>query len=332
MQELNVPRPRRCELLNPAFTLLGPATFRRAEADHTPVMVVTLGEREAALPLRGLQRELRIEDASPDGRMLGLIAESLDYVNELRLGDDLPAEVLDGGASWAPSAHHRGVAEARLRGQLLAWLDPQNGASLGELTAERLQRDPHLRTRTLAAFEQAAVALGLRDPQEVVSLVVIVAEELGYIESLREQLLVPVARLARLFERLGEGWRGDDERSTTLVQVRRLSRNALGQIAHSFAEVDTQTGEIMTTLGNVEGQRSFIRSHRDWLYRTRRAWMPTLESWDGAEPHLTDATWQRLGATYHFLAPRYMRAQEWMLSGIPRRLRRQAPTGRVMQW
>jgi hypothetical protein len=332
MHEQDVPRPRRCELFNPAFALLGPATFRRAEADLTPVMVVALGEREAALPLRGLQRELHIEDASPDGRMLGLIAESLDYVSELRLGDELPAEVLDGGASWAPSAHHRAVAEARLRGQLLAWLDPQGGASLGELTAERLQRDAHLRTRTLAAFEQAAAALGLREPQEVVSLVAIVAEELGYIEALREQLLVPVARLARLVERLGEGWRGDDERATTLVQVRRLSRNALGQIAQSFAEVDTQTSEIMTTLGNVEGQRSFIRSHRDWLYRARRAWAPTLQSWEGAEPYLTDAAWQRLAATYHFLAPRYMRAQEWTSPGLVRRARRQQPSGPVMRW
>ena len=81
--------------------------FRRAEADDTPVMVMSLGERTAAVPLRALQRELGIADDSPDGRMLGLIAQSLDFVAGLQIGDPLPAEVLDGRASWTPGATHR---------------------------------------------------------------------------------------------------------------------------------------------------------------------------------------------------------------------------------
>ena len=66
-------------------------------------MVVLLGEREAALPLRALQREFDIADESEDGRMLALIAASLDFVTSLRLGDALPAEVLSGEASWEPT-------------------------------------------------------------------------------------------------------------------------------------------------------------------------------------------------------------------------------------
>src|SRR5579872_7196336 len=116
--------PDSCLLHHRLFTAFGPATFRRAEDDGTPVMVVKLGELEAALPLRALQREFRIEDDSQDGRMLGLIASALDYVTLLQTGDRLPAEVLTGEASWQPAPHHRTLAVARLRLQLLAWLDP----------------------------------------------------------------------------------------------------------------------------------------------------------------------------------------------------------------
>jgi hypothetical protein len=39
--------PLRCTLAHRGFVMLGEQLFRRAEADGTPVMVVTLGEREA---------------------------------------------------------------------------------------------------------------------------------------------------------------------------------------------------------------------------------------------------------------------------------------------
>ena len=109
------------------FSRLGDPLFRRAESDNTPVMVVQLGEREAALPLRSLQREFGIPDDSEDGRMLATIAASLDFVAGLRLGDPLPAEVLTGAASWDPSSAHFQIAYAKLRLQLVAWLRPDGG-------------------------------------------------------------------------------------------------------------------------------------------------------------------------------------------------------------
>ena len=117
--------PERCLLNHQVFTMLGAVSFRRARADGTPVMVVTLGDREAVVPLRALQREFGIGDDSADGRMLGLIAESLDYVCGLSLGDKLPSEVLTGRASWEPSAEHKRLAMNIIRLQLLSWIDPE---------------------------------------------------------------------------------------------------------------------------------------------------------------------------------------------------------------
>ena len=69
-----------CTLTHRVFTSFGDPLFRQAETDGTPVMVVKLGEKEAAIPLRSLQREFAIPDDSDDGRMLGLIAQSLDFI------------------------------------------------------------------------------------------------------------------------------------------------------------------------------------------------------------------------------------------------------------
>ena len=121
--------PDRCVLKHQVFTMLGTVSFRRARADGTPVMVMTLGEREAVVPLRALQREFGIGDDSPDGRMLGLITESLDYVCGLSLGDRLPSEVLSGRASWEPTAEHRKRAFSIVKLQLLSWIDPDAASS-----------------------------------------------------------------------------------------------------------------------------------------------------------------------------------------------------------
>ena len=134
--------PDRCVLKHQVFTMLGTVSFRRARADGTPVMVVTLGEREAIVPLRALQREFGIGDDSPDGRMLGLIAESLDYVCGLSLGDRLPSEVLSGQASWEPTAEHRKRAFSIVKLQLLSWIDPDaadpaKGDPIARLETER---------------------------------------------------------------------------------------------------------------------------------------------------------------------------------------------------
>jgi hypothetical protein len=303
----------KCLLQNPVFTRLGTATFRRAEGDGAPVMVVPFGDGFAALPLRSLQREFGIEDDSDDGRMLGLISESLDFVAGLTIGDTLPTEVLDGHASWEPAARHQQIAVARLRLQLLGWLDPeaaaQEAAQSPSLT--RLESEPALRAGVQRAFEEAAKALELTGPQAVIELVGEIADELSYIEALRDGFLRRVQALVARLDALSNGVVNAD-RQATLTRIRRLAHLAVAQIGSRFAEVDSQTGEVLATLRHAERHRSFIRSHRDWLYRSSRAWDPVLAEWDGAMGGLDDATWMRLNRTYHFLAPRFMAVTEWL--------------------
>jgi hypothetical protein len=322
-----------CVLGNPVFSRLGTGSFRRAESDGAPVMVVALGDNIAALPLRSLQREFGIEDESPDGRMLVLIAESLDFVAGLNIGDPLPSEVLSGRASWRPASKHLQVAAARLRLQLLNWIDP--AAAAGEAgqppSIERMENDPALRAAVQRAFEQAARELALAGPQAVMELLAEIADELSYIEALRETFMRRVQSMVNRLDGLSNGV-VNMERKTVLSRIRRLAHIALGQIAGRFSEVDEQTGEVLTTLRHVERHRSFIRAHRDWLYRSSRAWEPILTEWDSAMPGLDDATWARLNRTYQFLAPRFMPVQEWFSSAAQNAARRAKKPDNVMVW
>jgi hypothetical protein len=325
--------PLLCHLEHPVFSRVGEPLFRRAESDNAPVMVVQLGEREAVLPLRSLQREFGIPDDSADGRMLAQIAASLDFVAGLHLGDPLPAEVLSGEASWDPSPAHFQVANAKLRLQLVAWLRADRIGTESTLDPKALiaaADDPASRQQVQEAFRKAAGELGQPSPDAVVELVEDLGRELAYIEALRERLLGRVQGMAVKLERLTQAFRGDQAQLETLTQVRRLTGVAMKQIARRFAELDAQTGEVMQTLRNLDSQRTFIRSNRDWLYRTQRAWQPVLLDWDQAGFGFDEHTRALLVRTYQFLAPRFMSVTEW--SSLNRLLRHRQDRKRRMIW
>ncbi len=314
--------PTRLLLQHPLFASLGPPLFRRSDMDGAPVMVVQLGEREAAIPLRSLQREFGIADESEDGRLLARTAEALDFVSVLRPGDTLPSEVLTGEASWEPDPVHFEIAHTRLRVRLADWLGEGAGTERRDLDAGSLlaiANDPGLRHQVHQAMSRAAEALGLDTPAEVIGLLETLGRELAYIEALRDRLLRRVRAMAGKIERLSRGWRSDASHIETLTQVKRLTAIALRQIVARFEELDAQTGEVMAALRNADSQKTFIRSNRDWLYRSLRAWAPILEQWDTAAGQFDEGTLALIGRTYQFLAPRFMPVTEWISATKPGR-------------
>jgi hypothetical protein len=297
-------------------------------------MALSLGDRPATVPLRALQRELGIDDDSDDGRMLWLIAESLDFVVGLQLGDALPTEVVDGRASWTFGAGHRALASARLRLQLAAWLRPEAaGAAIGDAdVVRRLDSDPAMRKHVQAALGRAARDLGLAGPGEVLAMIELLAEELAYIEALRDMLLLPVRGVVARVERMCRGGRMNETRHEMLNQVRRLGAAALQQISARFDAVDADSRRVPEALGNVDCQRTLIRSSRDWLFRVSRGWAPILAAWDDQPEVPNRQPWKVLEQTYRFLAPRYMPVQEWQAFVRQRPKARPDATASAMQW
>lgn len=324
--------PERCALSHQVFRQAPGIYFRRAEADGTPVMIISLGERVAAVPLRSLQREFAIADYSADGMMLRLIAESLDFVSALQIGDLLPTEVLSGKASWQPDASARDIVARRLKWQLLNWLDGEAAQASASQGLRNLDSDPAMRQKIQQAFVKAAEALGLESAACLIGMVESLADELSYIETLREHLLRPAQALLARTERLAQVGRGDGQRAETITQVHRLTTIATKKLVGQFDAVDAQSGEVMSALRNLESHQIFIRSIRDLLYRSQRAWSPILKLWEDVDPDIPHAIWQLIAKTYQFLAPRYMSVQEWHANQTGRQRRSGMKQASAMSW
>lgn len=311
--------PDQCILAHRMFATLGELVFRRAEGDGAPVMVVRLGDRDVVLPLRSLQREFGIADNSDDGRMLGLIADALDFVAALRIGDPLPAEVRTGEASWEPDPVHLQLAATRLKLQLVAWLNSGTGGDQPDLDAKSILQvadDPALRLKVQDAMTHAAEALGLPNAEAVLALIEDLAQELAYIEAMRDRLWRPMQQMGAKVERLHQA-HGEAGHMETLTQVRRLGGVAIRQMQERFDALDAHTGEVMAALRNAAGQREFIREQRDWMYRSLLGWQETLRDWSRGGMVLDDQTRLLLHRTYHFLAPRFMPVTEWISVSRP---------------
>lgn len=310
------PRPTVVALAHGIFRRFPDARFQRAAGDGTPVMVVTLAEAPAVLPLRAIQREFGIADDSPDGMVLGMIAEALDFVGVLHVGDAFPPEVLTGDASWQPEPRHYQLALSRLQQGLAARMAAE---APGDAAA-----------RLASAFRAAARALGLPRDEDVVAMVEELAQELAHIEFLREHLIVGMTRMQAVLNAVLPQLRADRNRSETLAQVGRLLGVALERTRARFNQIDAQTEDVMAALGTLPAQRALIRSTRDYLHRSWRAFAPILARWTAIDPVAPVGLRGAIDEAYAFLAPRYMNVQDWLDANA--RLARAKETRTRMEW
>lgn len=301
---------------NKVFSRMEGSYFRKSEQGGAPVFVVSLGGEEVTLPFTGLCREFGIEAKSHDDKMLHMIAKSLDFVKFLTIGDDIPKEILTGEASWEVSVEHRQIAYQRLSMQLVNWMT--GGDDLLVTDPEQLMQiaeDPGTKEKISEAFSAAAENLGYgRDQREVViERIEELAEEIAFIETLREKfrdILTMDEKLKKLKTIFGR------ERSVQdlITPGSRLVVVARDEFELKFDEIDAQTGEIIGVLKNLEAQKAYIRESRDEIYKRLMAWEDLLASWRKEPVGKSKVMIDLIRETYRFMAPRFMRADEWKLS------------------
>jgi hypothetical protein len=306
--------PTHVTLTHAVFQRVHGLSFRRSGTDRTPVMVVPLGEREAEVPFHGLCKEFDIAADSPDGRMLALVAEALGFVTALMPGDKLPDEVASGDASWNASVVYRRRAEARLKVSLLKWLRPGVLQEVGgeERCAEKLDRDPELRTMVQNAFRAAAERLGLGSAEEVVPRMEQLAGEFAYIEALRAELLLRVINVSARVRRMeSASGRLDGRRKDTVARVLALNGAAIAELQERFDTLDLQIDNIIALLEGLEAHIAFFRTSRNTLHRMRLGWQELLDKWDALDTSDDTMMWEAILETYQFLARRFLPFTEW---------------------
>lgn len=307
-------KPTNVQFRHKFFNSIKGGCFRLSNEDGSAGFAMVLGDNEVLLNLPGIRREFQIEEGSADAEMLELVEQALNYIPELRVGDPLPREILTGEASWEVTERHRTIASQRVSLQLVTWISGEETLITDPDQLVQLAEDPRTRERVNQAFQQAAEALGwgVGRKDEVVALVGQLAEELAYIEAIREQYarIVALADKVLQYRRL---YATDMSILEEISSCERFLAIAIKEYGTKLEEVDAQTGEIMALLKNAASGIRFIREARDGLHRRLMAWQEILDGWEGLAIKRSQTMEDLLRKSNRFLAPRFMPRDEWIL-------------------
>ncbi|MCB2106319.1 MAG: hypothetical protein KDE14_01405 [Rhodobacteraceae bacterium] len=282
------------------------ARFYKPENFDEPVFVVDLGDMRGEVRLAHLRKQFAIEPGGHDDVLMDTAVKALNYVEDIRPGDRIPNEIIDGSASWSVSARHKVLAKIRLEGQLIAWI---SGKDFGSMTAEQFEQFLAAKENKAAlrnAFNKAAVELGSAtgDHTAVLLRIELLARELCFIEALREAFSV-VPSIAVRLKQIADNFGGDIRMMDTITRVRGLMRKGIQEYSGIFAAVDHQSDEIIVAMREIDGQISMIRERRDGLRFLQIKWNPLVEAWKDVDLGQGNRVSDLLGRTYRFLATRF---------------------------
>lgn len=289
------------------------AVFRLSQQEE-PLFRVELGDLKAGISISSLRNEFGISPDSEDGKLLALIEKALRFVKEIRPGDSIPKELLDGSCSWTVEDRHRKLAHNRMTVQLVTWLTGGDAdvADAGKL--EQIANDPETKQRVQKAFAEAAEKIGLgRDrAAEVIDRFETLARELAYIEALRERFQHVRLIMVKLSE-MSQIYKPERAIMEELVRVQMLMRNPDGEFQNDFGLVDAHTSEIVNMLRKIDMQLAFIRSNRDDLHFKLMKWDDLIDKWASTKIEKGEALENLMRATYRFVAQHYPLRSNWQL-------------------
>jgi len=307
-----LPMPTVVEFEHPIFAKFEGCHFVYDHQKNEPVMCVTVGSNKAALPFPGVKREFSLSPA--DCRMLDLLGDGLKYVSGLAVGDPMPKEIVTGEATWELSRRHEVVAHQRISMQLVNWLTGSEDLITDPDALMQLADDPQTKKKVNEAFGEAAERLGIgRDNKhEMLKYVEKLGHELAYIEALRDKF-AHVLDIQKKVDGLRKVYARERSVCDMIDQIRKLVQIAISDFQRRFMEVDAQTGEILSVLKNLENQVRFIRAIRDDLHIRLMAWDDLIEEWKKVQVCVSYHIGNILGRVYQFLAPRFMKVDDWVL-------------------
>ena len=305
--------------------------FRKSGTVEEPVYVMSFDGREVSLPFPGLVLEFRIDPQSEDFRNLGLVEESLRYVQVIRPGDPIPKEVLTGEASWEITEAHRQIAQGRLTMRLVAWLSKDEHVPVNPGELMMVLEDPETRERINQAMDEAAGELGYSSGgrQRVVGEIERMGNELAYIEFLREKFESIQETMAKV-DILKTKYVNEQLVMDNIVPVREMLGTAIDLFAEKFGEIDEIERDVIDSLKNIVTQIRIVQEVRNDLYCRLNVWDDLLERWTAAEARRSLVVEGLLRETYRFLAPRFLKTDDWTL--LTKLLDKRGENSAQMEW
>jgi len=280
-----------------------------------PGLSLPLGEVRAFLPLGPLMKMFK-DFTEDDTRLLNVAMRGLTHVREIRPGDSIPAEILDGSASWSVGPEQLDRARGRMLAALVAVDGTPFDPAHAEIGAAALSNDAKFEARRTAALKIVQEKLGdmLGNQKTVLGIIERISRELSYIEGLRERYGL-VNRISARILSAGRLYKNSGGLSEEIYRVSILIRTPIEEYKNAFANVDAQFAEILNVVRKPEEMVAFIRKNRDGLHQRLMIWDALIEEWKDEEAasrskHLE----MMMRATYRFVARRFPADQDWTLT------------------
>jgi hypothetical protein len=286
------------------------AYFAPAPDSGEALFHVVLGEIKGAMTLNAMRGEFGIQPESADGKLLGVVERSLRYVKKIFPNDSIPREVLDGTASWSVEDRHREIASSRLSYQLATWIGGKESVVSDADQLQMLVDDPLIKKRILEAFDKMADTLKLENKQEIVDRIDVLARELAYIEALRERFGA-VKLIQDKLSGVAKVYARDRHTLDEISRMQMLVRTPIGEFLNLFKSIDTETGEIVALMKDLQGRVDFIRNMRDELHFMLMKWDDLIAQWQEQPVERSDALIPLFKKTYQFLAQNYRPSSNW---------------------
>jgi hypothetical protein len=294
------------------FTVPG-ARFALVGPRQEPRFFVNYGEIDGSMDIQALRVAFSIPAGGDDDKMIVTAVKGLRYVPDIRPGDKIPSEIIDGTASWSIAPRHKEIAYRRLQVQLLSWVSGKEIVLTDNDELGNFLDQIENKTKLKEAFEAAAEALGRprADFEAVLQQIESLARELCFIEALRDRFL-KVAGVLQKLQHLRSHYSGDTKGREDLQRVSQLAAKAVSLYTKKFEEVDAQTSEIIGALKSLERQVEFIRRTRDDLHFILRDWDPILPKWDTTALKRSRPIDLLISDTYRLLAGKFTSARSML--------------------
>ena len=299
---------------HPFFQTNADGYFHLDLADCKPVYVINLGDQGGIISLQSIKQELRLGDYGADEAMLNAVCGALKFVDEIRVGDSLPSEIINGEASWEPEAHHRTIADRRVVAAMVKWSEGLDGPiselnDLQRFTKEHVNQDKIAQALRRLDETVGSESRGLLRIQPVLKRL---AKELSYIEAQRDTI-ERVRRIGRILEhirRIGGGQASDTHEVTGVL---RSFKPMIQMFDKHLASVDDQVDEFLAAVSAHETLFVHIQQVRNELRYQLKAWDEYLPDWDSVSRKNVNAfdVSTKIGDLYRFLAPLYAPVDEW---------------------
>jgi hypothetical protein len=298
---------------NRVFAVDG-AVFRKTSSGEV-ALYVSMGETVGAVPIKQLRSVFEIEADSQDEKLLEYAVDGLEFVREIRPGDSVPLEVLTGEASWMVDEKYLFAAKARITMQLIAWLTKEECDSNDPRKFLERADDPETKKLVQEAFSEVAESLGYgkEKREDVVQLVDRFAQEMSYIEALRDQL-GQILTIAKTLKDLYKAHRSDNNLSEAITRCNTLLEKPVRSIFRKFPALDDEVGDVLNTLRYYDTKVEYVRKVRDQLRQVYLIWEDLMAVWAACDTSSATEAEHAIRKTYQFAAKHFVQTDNWSLS------------------